>query len=120
MSTSNPLALAELAKADLEYDGTPVFLRSTIPEDATTGARLPSEFLVIDIITAPVTNDFNDEYVNVTLQVGAWALSLARSRTLIESAETTMKANGWRLVRYGPNLRDSEYRGITADFDRLN
>jgi len=97
----------------------PTFIRGThlIPGDNTT--QLPDDCILIDPITSPVVNDFDDEYAIVFLQVTAWSRSLRTAGENAAGADAVMKALGWRLEAFRLAPTDDEFKGVQADYRRL-
>ncbi len=116
--SSNPIPSVEEARAAL-LAIAPTFVRGTIPLDGTGQPQLPAEVLVLDVISAPVVNDFDDEIAEVTLQVTAGAERLKQASDLITTAEAVMKGLGWKLVAYRTLPADGAFRQVAADFTRL-
>ena len=111
MSTSEPIQYLASIRAALGGIA-PTFIRGSMP------GVIPDECIIIDVITAPVTNDFQDEYATILLQITAWSSSLTTASWNARSAEATMKSLGWKLTGYRLAPTDDEFKGVQADYER--
>jgi hypothetical protein len=111
MSTSEPTQYLATVRAALNTI-TPTFIRGSMP------GTLPDECIIIDPITVPVTNDFNDEYATILLQVTAWSSSLGTAGFNARAADAVMKSLGWKVVGYRLAPTDDDFKGVQADYER--
>jgi hypothetical protein len=118
MSTSNPVQYLPAIRNALATVA-PTFIRGTRAIDGDNLNNLPDDSILIDPIAAPVINDYDSEYVIILLQVTAWSRSLLTASLNAEAAESVMKTMGWRLVAYRVAPTDDEFRGVQADYERL-
>jgi hypothetical protein len=97
----------------------PTFIRGTFLITGDNATQLPDDCILIDPITSPVVNDFDDEYAIVLLQITAWSRSLRTAGNNAAAVDAVMKALGWRLEAFRLAPTDDEFKGVQADYRRL-
>lgn len=103
----------------------PAVMRDAVAVNADGEPELPEQCIIVDIITNPVSKNFDSIYGNLLLQVGCWSRSAVTSLDMAEAVRQLL-AGDWRyeLERINPMQTDgppgAEVRGVLADYTVLH
>lgn len=103
----------------------PAVIRDAVTLNEDGQPQLPEQCIIVDIITNPVSKNFDSIYGNLLLQVGCWSRSAVTSLDMAEAVRQLL-ASDWRyeLERINPMQTDgtpgSEVRGVIADYTVLH
>lgn len=103
----------------------PAVIRDAVTLNSAGEPALPEQCIIVDIITNPVSKNFDSIYGNLLLQVGCWSRSAVTSLDMAESVRQKLTEDyRFELERINPMQTDgnpgSEVRGVIADYTVLH